>query len=69
MQGGGFCHAWYARRFFKPVTVSDMDKPHYGLGLDCYVQWSSPIRRLGDLQVRTRNSISRLTENVLGPAF
>ena len=25
--------------------------PHHGLGLGCYVQWSSPIRRFGDLQV------------------
>lgn len=47
----GYCHAWYARRFFKPVRVLKEAKPHYGLGLDCYVQWSSPIRRFGDLQV------------------
>jgi len=53
MQGGGMCHAWFARRFFKPVTVSEIDNPHFGLGLDCYVQWSSPIRRLGDLQVHS----------------
>jgi len=72
MQGGGFCHAWYARRFFKPVTVSDMDKPHYGLGLDCYVQWSSPIRRLGDLQVHSavkrylrRQRLNEMMENGL----
>lgn len=47
----GYCHAWYARRFFEPIRVMDEMKPHYGLGLDCYVQWSSPIRRFGDLQV------------------
>ena len=47
----GYCHAWYARRFFNPVKVISDLKPHYGLGLDCYVQWSSPIRRFGDLQV------------------
>jgi len=47
----GYCHAWYARRFFEAVRVLDEPLPHYGLGLDCYVQWSSPIRRFGDLQV------------------
>lgn len=47
----GYCHAWYARRFFKPVKVLKEARPHYGLGLSCYVQWSSPIRRFGDLQV------------------
>lgn len=49
--GGGYCHAWYSRRFFQPVKVSELVLPHSGLGLDCYVQWSSPIRRFGDLQV------------------
>lgn len=44
-------HAWYARRFFDKVTVSADPGPHFGMGLDCYVQWSSPIRRLTDLQV------------------
>ena len=39
------------RRFFKPVQVSKEPGPHFGMGLDCYVQWSSPIRRLTDLQV------------------
>jgi len=47
----GYCHAWYARRFFEPVRVKDQPLPHHGLGLDCYVQWTSPIRRLSDLQV------------------
>ena len=28
-----------------------MVQPHSGLGLECYVQWSSPIRRFSDLQV------------------
>lgn len=51
LKGRGYCHAWYARRFFEPVRVSGQMQPHYGLGLDCYVQWSSPIRRFGDLQV------------------
>lgn len=48
--GDGYCHAWYSRRFFSPVKVSETPAPHHGLGLDCYVQWSSPIRRFGDLQ-------------------
>lgn len=49
--GDGYCHAWYARRFLSPVVVSEIPNPHAGLGLECYSQWSSPIRRFGDLQV------------------
>ncbi len=49
--GDGYCHAWYSRRFLSPVAVSEIPKPHSGLGLECYCQWSSPIRRFGDLQV------------------
>lgn len=49
--GGGYCQAWYYRRFFKPVRIIEEFDGHAGLGLDCYVQWSSPIRRFGDLQV------------------
>jgi exoribonuclease R len=49
--GDGYCHAWYARRFLSPVKVSPFYKPHSGLGLECYVQWTSPIRRFQDLQV------------------
>jgi len=66
----GYCHAWYARRFFAPVRVMSEMKPHYGLGLDCYVQWSSPIRRFSDLQVHAavkrflrREEINRLMRN------
>mmetsp|Transcript_25864 Transcript_25864/g.54155 ORF Transcript_25864/g.54155 Transcript_25864/m.54155 type:complete len:939 (-) Transcript_25864:346-3162(-) len=44
-------HAWYARRFFNSVQVSEDAGPHFGMGLECYVQWTSPIRRLTDLQV------------------
>lgn len=51
--GGGFCYAWYARRFLLPVKVSEHAFPHSGLGLECYVQWSSPIRRFSDLQTHT----------------
>ena len=49
----GYPHAWYFRRFFRPVKVTKERKPHFGLGLSCYVQWSSPIRRFGDLQSHT----------------
>lgn len=49
--GMGLCHAWYTRRFLESVSVKDSPKPHSGLGLNCYVQWSSPIRRFSDLQV------------------
>jgi RNB domain len=49
--GGGFCHAWYMRRFLQSVRVQEEQMPHSGLGLKSYVQWSSPIRRFSDLQV------------------
>ena len=49
--GGGYCQAWYARRFFTSVKVSEIANPHSGLGIDSYVQWTSPIRRLSDLLV------------------
>ena len=47
--GGGYCHAWYCRRFLSPVKVMETCVPHSGLGLASYVQWSSPIRRYSDL--------------------
>lgn len=49
--GGGYCQAWYARRFFSGVKVTENANPHAGLGINTYVQWSSPIRRLSDLLV------------------
>jgi exoribonuclease R len=49
--GRGYCHSWYARRFLSPVKVSEVANPHSGLGLECYVQWTSPLRRFCDLQV------------------
>eukprot|EP00532_Pseudo-nitzschia_australis_P005149 CAMPEP_0168188690 /NCGR_PEP_ID=MMETSP0139_2-20121125/15853_1 /TAXON_ID=44445 /ORGANISM="Pseudo-nitzschia australis, Strain 10249 10 AB" /LENGTH=845 /DNA_ID=CAMNT_0008111287 /DNA_START=283 /DNA_END=2820 /DNA_ORIENTATION=- len=49
--GDGYCHAWYSRRFFSPAKVTRDALPHTGLGLGCYVQWTSPIRRFQDLQV------------------
>jgi len=53
-RGGGYCAAWYVRRFYESVTISeDKPHPHAGLGIDCYVQWSSPIRRFTDLQVHS----------------
>lgn len=51
LRGKGYCHAWFARRFFEPVQVQESPQLHCGLGLECYIQWSSPIRRFGDLQV------------------
>ena len=51
LKNKGYCHAWYARRFFEPVQVKAEALPHNGLGIDCYVQWTSPIRRFSDLQV------------------
>ena len=47
--GGGYCHAWYCRRFLSPVKVMETCVPHSGLGLASYVQWTSPIRRYSDL--------------------
>jgi exoribonuclease R len=47
----GYCHAWYARRFLSPVSIGPKPTSHFGLGVPCYIQWTSPIRRLGDLQV------------------
>lgn len=55
--GGGLCHAWFSRRFLQPVKVLELVKGHSGLGLACYIQWSSPIRRFSDLQ--THASIKR----------
>jgi exoribonuclease R len=51
--GDGYCQAWHFRRFLNPVAISEDPAPHAGLGIDCYVQWSSPIRRFTDLQVHT----------------
>lgn len=49
--GKGLCHAWYSRRFLESVSISHVPSLHSGLGLECYVQWTSPIRRFSDLQV------------------
>jgi len=71
--GGGYCHAWYSRRFFSPAKISPDALPHSGLGLGCYVQWTSPIRRFQDLQVHAavkrfvrRQRVMELIENGSG---
>lgn len=51
--GDGLCHSWFIRRFLEPVALTESAAPHNGLGLECYVQWTSPIRRFGDLQAHT----------------
>ena len=51
--GDGICYSWYVRRFLQPVKVVENAIPHSGLGLECYVQWTSPIRRYSDLQVHS----------------
>ena len=68
--GGGLCHAWYARRFLAPVAIRETPSPHSGLGIKCYTQWSSPIRRFGDLQVHIsikrylrRKKLIEMTQN------
>jgi exoribonuclease-2 len=38
-----------ARRMFAPARLSPVPAPHAGLGLSCYVQATSPIRRYSDL--------------------
>ena len=52
--GDGLCYSWYIRRFLQPVKVTETMLPHSGLGLEAYVQWTSPIRRYGDLQVHSK---------------
>jgi exoribonuclease-2 len=45
----GPCRAWLAiRSTFRP-QISSTPRPHGGLGLDYYVQATSPVRRYGDL--------------------
>jgi len=49
--GGGYCFAWYCRRFLQSVKVQEQCAPHSGLGLKAYCQWTSPIRRYSDMMV------------------
>jgi hypothetical protein len=48
----GYCHAWYARRFFEPIRVRDMPLPHHGLGIQCHL-WSLSIL-YGEYRVHVR---------------
>ena len=74
--GDGYCHAWYSRRFLTRAKVSPDPYPHSGLGLSCYVQWTSPIRRFQDLQchaavkrfIRRRKVIDLLRDEQEVPA-
>lgn len=68
--GSGYCHAWYARRFLSPVSVSPKPRPHWGLGIQLYCQWTSPIRRYSDFHVHSevkrfirRQALSKLLDS------
>lgn len=52
-QHNAYGYAWYIRRFLSPVIVQTTPAPHAGLGVPVYVQWTSPIRRFGDLQMHS----------------
>lgn len=45
----GPCRAWLAIRSTRPSRISSAPLPHEGLGLDYYVQATSPVRRYVDL--------------------
>jgi len=47
----GPCRAWLAIKTMKPSYVTHEAEVHEGLGLDGYVQATSPIRRHADLAV------------------
>ena len=49
--------AWYERRFFSPAIISTRPGLHAGLGVEYYVQWTSPIRRYSDFEVH--NNVKR----------
>ncbi|GMH55306.1 hypothetical protein TrVE_jg13112 [Triparma verrucosa] len=49
--------AWYERRFFSPAIISNRPGLHAGLGVEYYVQWTSPIRRYSDFEVH--NNVKR----------
>ncbi|CAM9122345.1 unnamed protein product [Ectocarpus sp. 8 AP-2014] len=47
-----YCRAQASRgayKYMSSATTATTPQPHWGLGLDSYVQWSSPIRRYLDL--------------------
>lgn len=37
------------RKLQVPSETSATPKPHFGLGLECYATWTSPIRKYGDM--------------------
>lgn len=41
-----------ARRLLRPTVVTARPGPQRSMGLDCYVQGTSPLRRMGDLVVQ-----------------
>lgn len=45
----GPCRWWLAVRQMSPSVVTPDPRPHEGLGLDAYIQVTSPIRRYADL--------------------
>jgi len=47
----GPCRSWLAIRSTTRTVVSGVAWPHEGLGLDAYVQATSPVRRYADLAV------------------
>lgn len=47
----GWCRAFAIRRFFSASSHGTKPSPHAGLGLEAYVQCTSPIRRFSDFVV------------------
>ena len=45
----GPCRSWLAIQSSRPSQISTNPLPHAGLGLDAYVQGTSPVRRYADL--------------------
>lgn len=45
----GPCRSWLAIQSSRPSQISTNPLPHAGLGLDVYVQGTSPVRRYADL--------------------
>ena len=41
--------AWFSRRLLRSPLTSPDALPHWGLGVDAYLQATSPLRRYGDL--------------------
>ncbi|CAM9131523.1 unnamed protein product [Chrysoparadoxa australica] len=46
-----YCRAAASYRFMTGARVNTEPGPHWGLGVQAYTQWSSPIRRMTDLNV------------------